>query len=255
MTRILLLIKNLFSACFLVIFYFIKYHFCGMKYYLFFLLLFGSFDFCIAQDSTEVNVPHPQRMGFYLGGSYSNLSFESKPYFVDSAGKVGRSNIKNAGGISAGICYYLRLSQWVLLRPAIEINMLPAKIEYDTEINHRTSSRVFPFALETPLSIIISKEKNPGINERRKLPDFIGAIRPVFSIPALADVRPAIKTFNLNLDIGIGYPIELKAVTMRTELFYSFGLYDLIGKDENDYKTNSVQSLGRSFIGLRLFFN
>ncbi len=225
-----------------------------MRYFYTILFLLLSIA-ALAQDTSEVDIEHAKNFGFIVGTSYSNMRFESKAYFVDSAGTSGKSNIRNSPGVSAGFCYYFRLNQWLLLRPSVEGNLLPVKIEYDTEINHRVYSSVFPLSIESPLCLIVSKENNPGIKKSRRLPDFNFAIRPVFAVAALADIRPTLKTFNLNIDLGIGLPITMNKITMRAELFYSYGINNLIGTDENDFKTNTISYIGRSYTGLRLYFN
>ncbi len=226
-----------------------------MMRYIFTLLILTIAFSALSRDTTTVDIEHAKNFGFILGTSYSNMRFESKSYLLDSIGTSGKSNIRNSVGLSAGFFYYFRLNQWIMLRPGVEGNILPVKIEYDTEINHRTQSRVFPLAIESPMSIIISKEDNPGLKEKRRLPDFNFSVRPVFAIAALADVRPTLKTFNLNFDVGIGFPITLNKITMRAELFYSQGIYNLIGKDDADFKTNTISYVGRSYTGLRLYFN
>lgn len=225
-----------------------------MRYlYTFFFLLISTV--ALTQDTTEVDIEHAKKFGFIVGASYSNMGFESKAYFVNSAGTAGKSNIRNSAGVSAGFCYYFRLNQWILLRPSVEGNMMPVKIEYDTEINHRVHSNVFPLTVESPLCLIVSKENNPGIKNNRRLPDFNFAVRPVFAVAALAEIRPTLKTFNLNIDLGIGLPITIDKITMRAELFYSYGMNNLIGTNDKDFKTSTISYIGRSYTGLRLYFN
>ncbi len=208
-----------------------------------------------AQDSSKVDIEHAKNLGFILGASYSNLTFESKPYFLDSAGTIGRSDFKNAGGISAGVCYYFHLGNHLLARPAVEANIMSPKIFYDTEVDHRSSSSVFPVAIETPLAFIFSPSGYDQPEMKKRLPEIMCAIRPVFAIPAFVDLRPEIKTKNLNIDFGLGYPMKINKLTMRAELFYSYGIKNLIGVNEADFRTTSVSLITRSYSGLRLIIN
>lgn len=218
-------------------------------------LLFYS-CMAIAQDSTKVDVEHAKNLGFYIGASYSLVSIDSKPYFTDSAGKVGFSDVKNKVGLNAGLCYYVKLGKSLLFRPAVEVNMIPAVIQYDTDINHRDESGVFPFTFEVPIGFIYSRNVSGGITAyRRRWPEIGAAVRPVMAIPAFNSVRPKMKKYNLNLDLSLGYPIKLKRTTMRVEVLFSYGLFNLIGEDETDVKTYSVNTVGRSYAGMRLYFN
>jgi hypothetical protein len=217
------------------------------------ILLFAQTAY--SQDSTKVDVEHAKKLGFILGANYSNLGFDSKPYFLDSAGTIGRSDFKNAGGVSAGICYYFNIGNHFFIRPAVEANIMAPKIYFDTEIDYRATSEVFPVCIETPLSFIYSFsgiEKKQGA---KQLPELMCAVRPVFSLSAFADLRPNMKSKNLNVDFGLGYPVRINKLTMRIEAFYSHGINNLIGENKEDLRSASVTLIERSYTGLRLLIN
>ena len=209
----------------------------------------------IAQDSTGVQKSWGKNLTLYAGMNYSIITLESKPYFIDST-RVGYSHAKNAAGASAGLAYYIKLGKNFMLRPGVEGNFTQSRIEYDTKVTHKESSGVFPLTVETPVALIFSRNVSGGFSaDRRIWPEVQLAVRPVFPMKFFNSTRPAMETFNFNIDIGVGYPIQLKNAIMRTELIFSYGLLNIIGTDETDVKTSSISYLGRSFAGLRLYFN
>lgn len=197
-----------------------------------------------------------KNLGFSAGVIYSNISFDSEPYFADSAGKVGRSVVAESPGLSAGLFYNIRPIKNMLLRPGAELTILPAKIEYDTDINHKSVADIWPVVLEFPISVIYSRntEQNWMIGKKRS-PEFGLAVRPAVPVVSFFDVKPTFKTFNLNADVTVGYPFKMKRGWLRTELFYSHGFYNIIGEDPKDFKTYTIKEIGRSYFGVRIMFN
>jgi len=218
------------------------------------ILLIGFTISLHAQDSTAV-VKKSSKLAILLGLNYSNLMLKSQAYFVTPEGKVGKSNVQNSVGISIGLGYNVRLNNWLMLRPGVEGNITPANLEFDSEIDYRTLSDVFPLCVETPMTFIFSKQGNANLISMRSWPEIQLGLRPVFAIPNYLPIQPVQKHLSFNIDLGIGYAIRLKKSTMRSELVYSLGLTNIIGEDNENYKTYSVQELKRSFVGLRLFFN
>jgi hypothetical protein len=209
-----------------------------------------AFVFSKGQDSLNVvKEKKPSKFALAFGLSYSFMGFEGRPYFVDSSGKVGRSEIKNSAGVSVGVGYLIKVSPRVLIRPVVEAHMMPAKIIYDTEINYKTSSQVFPFSVEVPIAVIYNLKK--GSNS----PTAHIAMRPTYCPETFMEVRPKINPFNFNADLGVGFPFKVKKANMKLEAFYSHGFLEMIGENPNDYKTQSVKHLSRSFAGIRLYFN
>lgn len=203
-----------------------------------------------AQDSLDVKAPKkPSNFALGVGVSYSIMGFESRPYFIDSTGKVGQSEIINSAGFSASAGYMFKISNRFMIRPSIEAHMMPAKISYDTEIDHKTTSRVYPISLEFPIATVFN------LTSKSNSPTAQLAIRPAYAPESYSDKRPLIDPFNLNLDLGIGLPIKVRKASLRTELYYSHGFFDLIGDDPDDYKTRSVKHLTRSFVGIRFYFS
>lgn len=204
----------------------------------------------LAQDSLEVKPPKkPSNFALGFGLSYSVMGFESRPYFIDSTGKVGNCEIKNVVGVSASVGYNFRINPRWMIRPLVEAHMMPAKIIYDTEIDHRTESRVYPISLEFPIAAVFNLTSKP------MSPTAQVAVRPAYAPEAYSDKRPLIEPFNFQMDFGIGMPIKVHKATIRTELYYSHGFMELIGEDPDDYKTRSVKHLTRSFVGIRFYFS
>ncbi len=222
---------------------------------IFFVLTIFTFQMISAQDTSKVDIAYAKNLSMVLGVSYSNLTFESKPYFLDSAGTIGKSDFKNAAGLSVGVSYNFYLGNHFILRPSVEANFMSPEILYDTEIEHKISSSVFPVAIETPLALVFSPTGYDQLDLTRRLPEIMCGIRPVFALAAFADLRPELKTKDLNIDFGLGYPMKVKKVTMRFELFYSYGLKNLIGVNEEDFRTTSISLINRSYSGFRVLIN
>jgi hypothetical protein len=209
-----------------------------------------------AQDSLATKTRKSQNIGFCVGMDYSIIRFESVPYFADSAGKVGHSNAENGLGGSAGAFYNVKIGRYFLLRPAVEAHLLTAKIKYDTDIDHRQTADIFPVAIETPIALVFSKNITEDFPASSKTyPEFGVAVRPVFAMTGFNDMKPTFKDKNLNLDVSLGMPYNVKKSKIRTELFFSYGLFNLIGEDDTDFKTYTVNYVGRSFAGLRFYIN
>jgi hypothetical protein len=80
------------------------------------------------------------------------------------------------------------------------------------------------------------------------------SLRPVLAIKALNDLEPALKTYNFQSDIFVGYPFSNDKTVTRVELFYSHGWMNLIGEG-TDYRTASIKRLYRSAVGIRAMFH
>lgn len=207
-------------------------------------------------DTTSAKSHTSKDVVFSFGLLYTNLSLTSEPYFADSAGKIGYSNIENSGGLSLGVGYNLYPGKFLLFRPAIEAVVLPGRITYDTDINYRKKSDVWPVALEVPLTLIYSRNIHGGVvADKRTWPEIGLGVRPAFALEYFFDMRPTVKTFNINADVVLGVPVQLRKAKARIELLYSYGFNNLIGVDENDLQTYTVKELGRSYFGLRVVLN
>jgi hypothetical protein len=207
-------------------------------------------------DSTSERSGASKNVVFSVGITYSNLSLASEPYFADSAGKVGYSNIENGAGLSLGVGYNIHAGKNLLFRPAVEAVVLAGRITYDTDINYKIKSDVWPVALEVPLTLIYSKhlQAQEG-DEKSYLPEIGLGIRPAFALEYFMNMRPTMQTFNLNADVLLGMPFRLKKANARIELLYSHGFNNLIGEDPGDFQTYTISELTRSYFGLRLVLN
>ncbi len=232
-----------------------------MKKYLFLLSLGLVASLCMTAQSDTTTVKKKsdfsKNFGIGFGVSYSMLSLESTPYVLPSdSARTGESRTKNNVGANISMFYNVHLGKGLTLRPTIEANIMRAQIEYDTELNIKKYSDVFPVSVEIPITLIksfaISAADAEGYQKAFQVQ--LG-VRPVLAVNNFMGIYPAMKTANINIDGGIGMPIKTKKLKFRCEAIYSYGLLNLIGKNDQDHHTYSISKLGRSFMGLRFYFN
>jgi hypothetical protein len=202
------------------------------------------------EDSTAVRAS--KDLGMYIGGAYSLTHIQASPYFVGTF--TGVPELKNSPGLFAGFCYNLYAGKKSIIRPAIEAMFLPSTIAYQSDINYVREQRIFPLTVELPLSWIYSSYRTKSFPRPQAKPEFGVSLRPVFTVIPLNDAQPVLRTWNMNSDVFVGYPIANDKSVMRLELFYSHGWYNLIG-ESTDYRTYSIDRLIRSTAGLRLIFH
>lgn len=221
------------------------------------ILLISATKFSAQEaDSSVTKTASSKEMCISFGLLYSNLTLDSEPFFADSAGKVGYSNINNGGGLSLGLAYNLYPGKYFLFRPGLETVILSGNIAYDTDINHQKKSNIWPVALEVPLTLIYSRNIHSGVvADKRTWPEIGLGIRPAIALEYFFDMRPTMKTFNLNADLVVGLPLRWKKANARIELIYSHGFNNLIGVDDDDLYTYIVNDVRRSYFGLRLVLN
>lgn len=187
-------------------------------------------------------------LGF--GFSYSMLTLRSSPFvLVDSTGEMGNSRVKNSLGANVSLCYNIELGERFLLRPGIDAHFMRASILYDTRLDNKKRGEVFPVAVEIPITAMYK------IPSGTSSIDLLLGIRPVIAVKQFRSLYPTLKDGNLNIDAGIGIPVKMKKLNCHVEAIYSYGLMNLIGKNDKDFYTNSVSYLGRSYAGLRLYFS
>lgn|GEM_PF-1919068 len=226
------------------------------RIFLLHILLLAFIHTATAQTDTTVvkkrsNVS--KNIGIGFGFSYSLLSMSSSPFvLLDSTGKLGYSNIKNSLGANISLFYNVRLSERLYLRPGVDAHFLKAGIQYDTRLPNKKNSFVFPVAVEVPITASWSINKKGNFASG---PYVALGIRPTIAVEQFVSLYPTIKNTNLNVDAGLGLPVKMKKLAARVELIYSYGLFNLIGKKEDDFYTNSISSLGRNFVGLRFYFS
>lgn len=205
-----------------------------------------------AATSDTVEVRASKDLGMYIGGVYSLMQMQASPYFVGTF--VGQPELRNSPGMLAGFCYNFYAGKRSIVRPAIEAVFLPSTIEYQSDVNYVREQRIFPLTVEMPISWIYSSYRTKSFPRPKAKPEFGLSVRPVLTVKPLNDAQPVMRTWNLNSDVFIGYPIANDKSVMRVELFYSHGWYNLIG-ESNDYRTYSIDRLVRNSIGLRLIFH
>lgn len=192
--------------------------------------------------------------GLLFGLNYSQYYMSSNPFFVDSLTAMGSSEAKNKFGLTVGVFYNFKLGKKLILRPAVEATIMPSVIEYDM-IRRKTESWVYPLTVEVPFYVVYGNHERENLSDKKMHVNWFAAVRPVFPLSVMSSEQPLLREFNLNGDIGCSIPFVLKSTIMKAEIFYSFGMLDLIGDDADNYKTSSITSLRRNFIGLRFFFN
>jgi len=209
-------------------------------------------------DSTSAGIKKgpidASNFGLLFGFNYSQYYMSSNPFFVDSLTTMGNSKVKNNLGLTAGLFYNFKLSEKLILRSAVEATILPSVIEYDI-VRKKTESWIYPLTIDIPFYFIYGNHDRESQQNKSMQFNWVAAIRPVFPLSIMSSEQPILKDFNLNADIGCSIPFVLKNTSMKAEVFYSFGMLNLIGEDPDSYKTSSISSLRRNFIGLRFFFN
>ena len=207
-------------------------------------------------DSTKSNAASAARFGLSFGFDYSLLSMRSNPYFLENGSGLGEASAINSPGLSIGMLWYEPLREKTSLRFGLEATIMRTQIEYPTGKPRNENSQIYPLTIEIPVAFIFGRHFRYDLEAKSLFKTGVMAgIRPVIPLSLFSSIQPVTKPFNLNVDLGISKPIALKKSIMRTELFFSYGLFNIIGKDETSYKTSSISFLGRNFVGLRMFFN
>lgn len=216
-----------------------------------FLLLFLATSL-LASDSDTTRARQSQELGLGVTALYSTATMEAKAYFAGD--NVGKPQLENTPGFSAGFYYNFYAGRSLIVRPGVEAVLLPVNIAYQTEIDYVTRQRIFPTTLELPFTVLYSSYRIDAFPRPKGRPEYGIGLRPVFAVKTLSDAQPVMRSNNLNVDAFVGFPFGFAKSVMRLELFYSYGLFNLIGHDDN-YKTRSITSLYRHYGGLRVIFH
>jgi len=214
------------------------------------LLLHVNAMFASDRDTTRAR--QSKELGLGVSALYSAATMNAKAYFAGE--NVGIPKLENTPGFSAGFYYNFYAGRSLIVRPGVEAVLLPVKIAYQTEIDYVTRQRIYPTTFELPITILYSSYRIGAFPRPKGKPEYGIGLRPVFAVKTLSDAQPVMRSNNLNLDAVVGFPFGASKSVMRLELFYSYGLFNLIGEDDN-YKTRSITSLYRHFGGLRLIFH
>ena len=208
---------------------------------------------CIfARDADSTRTRQSKELGLSVSGLHSLVRMDANPYFIGD--NTGIPQLENTPGFSAGFHYNFYPGRSVMLRPGVEGVFLPVKIAYQTEIEYVTRQRVYPTTVEFPLTLIYSRYRMDAFPPAQSKPEFGLGVRPVLTLRPFNDAQPVLKERNLNIDAVVGYPFRFSKSLMRLELFYSHGLFNIIGEDDN-YKTRNITSLHRHMAGLRVIFH
>ncbi len=214
------------------------------------MCLFASAGIAGDEDSTRTR--QSKELGLSISGLYSLVRMEANPYFIGD--NIGTPQLENTPGFSAGFHYNFYPGRSLILRPGVEGVFLPVKIAYQTEINYITRQRIYPMTFEFPLTLIYSSFRMDAFPPSKARPEFGIGIRPVVTLKPFNDVQPVLKQNNLNIDAVVGFPKRFEKSLMRVELFYSHGIFNIIGEDDN-YKTRNITTLYRHIAGVRVLFH
>lgn len=218
---------------------------------LFFLLVLASVN-SYAKDRDTTRTRQSKELGLGVTALHSLAVMKADPYFIGD--NVGLPEMQNTLGFGAGFYYNIYAGKSLIIRPGVEGLFLPIKIEYQTEINYKTSQRIYPTTLELPLTFLYSSYRIGAFPLQKGKPEFGLGIRPVITIRPLNDIQPVLKENNLNIDAVLGFPFGRSKSVMRAEVYFSFGMFNIIGEDD-DYRTRNITSLYRHMGGLRLIFH
>jgi hypothetical protein len=197
-----------------------------------------------------------ERIVIGIGASYSIMELESTPFtLMDSTGTLGHISIKNKAGVNASVHYKIPLHERFSLRLGVEAHFLRPTLEYDQQMRNKKHSDIFPLEIEIPVVAqfaLGSKTNDEGDN---RSPYIVAGVRPAIPLKQFMSIYPTTKSYNIHADFGVGIPLTSKQYGMKLEAVYSLGLINLIGKNDQDFHTTSIQTLKRSFVGLRLYFS
>ncbi len=210
----------------------------------------------VVPDSTHARRGSARNFGLSFGASYSILQLNSSPYFSQVNSTLYEARILNKMGANIGIFIYQPLKEKLSMRFAVDAHFLNAQLIYDTGKPNKEESTIFPLCIETPISFVYGRHFRYDVEATSLFrTGFIAGLRPVIPLKLFSNNQPILKSFNLNLDLGISQPVALKNSIMRSELIFSFGLLNIIGKDATNFRTNSISYLGRHFVAFKMYFN
>ncbi|MFN0032565.1 MAG: hypothetical protein ACKVOR_10435, partial [Flavobacteriales bacterium] len=183
-------------------------------------------------------------------------TIQANPYFISQGSQLRTAEVANKVGASIGLFVYQPVREKLSMRFAVEAHLANTHVLYDTGKSFLEKSYIYPVCIELPIALVFGRHYRydliaPDFNKF----GFIAAIRPVIPLGLFHNSQPLLSSFNVNLDAGITRGIPMKKGIMRADLIFSYGLFNLIGEGTENFKTNSIEYLGRNFVGLRAYFN
>ena len=176
--------------------------------------------------------------------------YRTNPYvLVDSTQEMGNSDIQNAIGVAGGITYRHPLSDLWSFRAGFDGVVTSPFIQFDTKVNYRERSIIYPLTIELPL-MMLRKFSNQETHHH----EFGLGIRPAMAIPSGQPAFPKLKQYFVCIDASYGLALQRPKSVMRCEVFASICPLNLIA-DGSDYKTQSITMIQRNMLGLRLIFD
>lgn len=198
------------------------------------------------KDSTDL--PKFQNLGFMLGATQGILRLDSRAAFIPNTNRVITASPVSAWGVHAGVFYNIERKNW-LIRPAFEASIINSHIKYDVQKPLKEEGYIYPVSLEVPIHLFYKLNK-------KFLPDlFIGA-RAIFANKSLKSLEPPTSSFTPNIEVGLSKQTKLgKKNHIRYEVLYSRGMNDLHTPEAGNEYSESVLSIYRDFLSLRIYFN
>ncbi|MFM7729603.1 MAG: hypothetical protein ACKO6L_01040 [Flavobacteriales bacterium] len=222
-----------------------------MKQSLLFLLCAVLTRVALGQSSSEEsNDSRRGKVGISVSGVRTMFSYKSAAYvLVDSTQELGTSDFRNATGIAGGVTFRKPLREGWSFRAAFEGVVTSPFIEFDSQVNYRERSIVFPLTVELPMMLI--RHLKPAL----ALGHEVGiGIRPAMAIPGGQPAFPKLKQYYFCIDASYGVALQRPKSEVRCELFASYCPINLIGTG-SDYKTQSITNIRRNMIGVRFIFD
>lgn len=198
------------------------------------------------KDTT--NQPKFQNLGFLLGATQGVLRLDSRAVFIPNTSRVLSASPVSAWGIHAGVFYNIEKENWIF-RPALEASIINSHIKYDVQKTLDEEGYIYPVSIEVPLHIMY-KFNNKFV------PDLLVGARAIFANNSLKSLEPPTTSFTPNFEVGISKKTKLgKKNSMRFELLYSRGITDLHQPEAGNEYSESINSVFRDFLSIRIYFN
>ncbi len=200
-----------------------------------------------AQKDTT-NQPKFQNLGFLLGATQGVLRLDSRAVFIPNTSRVLSASPVSVWGIHAGVFYNIEQENWIF-RPAIEASIINSHIKYDVQKTLKEEGYIYPVSIEVPFHVMYKFNK-------KFVPDILIGARAIFANNSLKSVQPPTTSFTPNFEAGLSKRTTLgKKNAMRFELLYSRGISNLHSPEIGNEYSESINSVFRDYISLRIYFN
>jgi hypothetical protein len=220
-------------------------------------LVFSFLSDVKAQDSTRVAKASAKDFGLFFGVSRVQLDVASTDYFSAATQQLVSVGGASKSSLSIGLFYNFPIKPKWMTRLAVEAHLANIELTYHISNGKTESYSVYPVVIETPLTLVY------GINQRGAIESsrwrgwgILAGIRPVIPLTVFNSSYPQTQSATWNVDLGLTIPKALRKSIMRTELFVSANVVNMMAKGKaDDFRTNMITDMRRHFVGMRLYFN